>query len=112
MTGNCQPELERQVLEFLAHQWRVPIATLTPHTSLVDDLGIGGDDAVELMEAYVERFSIDCQGFNFDDYFPCEGFDLIGIIISLFRPTKHLKPITVSMLIDSAHAGRWLDQKP
>jgi len=112
VTENGQAELESQVIEFLARHWQVPTDTLKAHTRLVHDLGIAGDDAVELMEAYVERFSVDCQGLIFENYFPCEGFDLIGIVISLFRRPKRLKPITVSMLIESARAGRWLDRNP
>lgn len=45
-----------------------------------DDLGVTGDDAVELLEAVHERYSTDLSQFPFDDYFGPEGCPPISYI--------------------------------
>lgn len=101
-------DLSQQVLEFVAQECGVSKQNITADTRLVEDLGIVGDDAFELFEAYAKQFSIEPGSFIFEDYFPTEGFDLAGLLASFFRKSKPLKTVTIGMLIASARAKRWI----
>lgn len=65
-------------------------------TDLNKDFRMDPLDAYELLESYSERFGIDPKSINFQRYFP-DDF------------SEAHKPLTVQLLIDSAEAGRWLD---
>lgn len=52
-------EVEQQVKEFLSEQVRVEPERLTSKTRIEHDLGGTGDDAEEVMEAFMERFQVD-----------------------------------------------------
>lgn len=54
-------------------------------TRLEDDLGVYGDDAVELIIDYGKRFNVDVSNFMLADYFSAEGHDLF---FGLFRKNK------------------------
>lgn len=71
-------------------KYNVPI---NRDTRLVQDLKIDGDDAYEFMEKFVSEFKIDYSEFNYTIYFSKEGFDLFGILVSVFkRKQKQKKP--------------------
>ena len=64
-----------QVREFVQkNYWWEDDTTL--NTALEDDLGITGDDAVELLVQAEEKFGVDWQGLNFTQYFTSEGADM------------------------------------
>jgi len=51
------------------------------------------------------------SGFNFNSYFPNAGIRFLpnAILPRYLRTDHHVpEPLTVSMLIESAEAGRWL----
>ena len=71
-----------QVREFVQkNYWWEDDTTLT--TALENDLGITGDDAVELLIKFEEEFGVNWQGLNFTQYFTPEGVkaNLIGILL-------------------------------
>jgi hypothetical protein len=75
------------------------------------DLGIDGDDGVELMENFSKEFQVDLSTFQFDKYFGIEsGFNPIMWVLSIFFCSSILKleSLTVQDLVDSAKAKRWL----
>ncbi|WP_232285087.1 DUF1493 family protein [Pantoea ananatis] len=74
---------------------------VTPETSLRDDLKLTIETAGALMHEYFERWNVESLGFDIRNYVHPE-LPGTGDI-----PDPH-KPLTVSMLIDSARAGRWL----
>lgn len=92
--------LEDRVLDLVHAQ--VGIETEVNFSSdLVHDLGMAGDDAGELMEAFVEEFNVDITNFVFLDYFPPEaGFRRFPIL-------SHLKSITVEDLVKIARMKKW-----
>lgn len=74
------------------------------NTGLEDDLGVYGDDAVELMIDYGKHFHVDVSNFMFADYFSGEGNDLF---LGLFRKNKKArKMLTVGHLYKGIIAGR------
>ena len=100
-----------QVRDFLCEQWGVQLERLTPSTRLLHDLGIDGDDAVEILMEFEERFHVDLSSFSFGDHFGSEldagprwvvrkllGGDEVGKL-----------PITLQDLVDAANRGRWME---
>lgn len=82
-------------------------AVLSRETRLVEDLGLIGDDADEFMGNFSKEFAVEGGDFEFDDYFPPEGFDLIGMVGGLFSRDGGAKTITLGMLEHAAELGVW-----
>ncbi len=84
---------------------------VTPQARLYDDLGIYGDDAVELLVNYGKRFNVDVSKFMAADYFKGEGgIDLILDGLARFLtgeiPSSGLKVLTVRDLENGILAGK------
>ena len=58
--------------------------TLTPATSLEEDLGVTGDDAVRLLQDLAARYHLDLTHLRFDKYFHPEPF--IGVTYRVVAP--------------------------
>lgn len=80
---------------------------LKKDTQLIKDLKMDGDDAYEFIEKFAKEFKVDSSDFKFGDYFSAEGFDLIGIIGSIFKKAESkLKPLTLGDLEQSVITGK------
>lgn len=69
------------------------------------------EDASDFLEEYAAALDVDMSAFNFNRYFPNEGIRFLpNAILPRYLRTDHHEPeaLTVSMLIASAKAGRWL----
>lgn len=101
------------ITEFLAEQTGVKRANITPESRLVEDLGLDGDDFFELEQAFARRFGVDMSGYRWYFHHAEEGLMSLGGL--LFPPPNarvgHI-PITVTLLLNSANAGRWLIDYP
>ncbi|TQV61997.1 MAG: DUF1493 family protein [Sulfurovum sp.] len=85
-----------------------PAIALTRKTSLEDDLGITGDDGVDFLEEFHERFPFDIGDFGtLGYYFRGEGFSLFAF---LFKKEKRL-PLTLGMLERAVIDGVWDSKK-
>lgn len=51
---------------------------ITDASTLEGDLGITGDDALELIIAFVEKFNVDGTQFHMDNHFGAEGWDIFS----------------------------------
>ena len=77
-------------------------------TDLSDDIGLEGDDALEFIEAYAKRFSVDMANFRFEDHFYNEGqVTFPQSILLLFRKGASKRKITVGDLVDCAEGRKW-----
>ncbi len=74
-------------------------------TELYRDLGIDGDDAVELFEMLSEEFKIDFSTIQWGRHFGPEGFNPFTMLTPSFW-RKEI-PITLQDLINSAIIGEW-----
>lgn len=93
---------------------------LSSETRLVEDLRVDGDDALELIEKFAERYQVDLSGFDSRQYFEEEGMHwltvpalLLRLIIwpfrhYLFQQTASLSPLTLGMLTEIAQRKRWV----
>jgi hypothetical protein len=85
---------------------RKPPKPVTRDTDLLDDLGITGEDAVEFLTKFVERFDIQPGNFDIAKHFDSEGDFVVRAIWRLFRPLQ-LYHTTVGDLVDVAMLGRF-----
>jgi acyl carrier protein len=88
--------------EFVIKQSYVDDEPITEQTSLENDLGVTGADALEFIVAYGTFFNVDVSNFMAADYFNAEGE-------SLFFRAK-MKSFTVGHLLNGILAGR-LDEE-
>jgi acyl carrier protein len=67
--------LETEIIEFVARERGKKPEKLQPDARLQDDLGLAGDDAVELFKSFEKRFSTDCSSlwFKWEKHFGPEG---------------------------------------
>lgn len=83
-----------------------------PESSLLQDLGITGGDAEELIKEFAQTFSVDMSSFRFQRYFTGEptfshAIWMLGI---KKKPIWEGKlPLTVEQLVDAALAGHWTE---
>lgn len=82
-------------------------AVLSRETRLVEDLGLIGDDADEFMGDFSKEFAVEGGDFEFSDYFPPEGFDLVGMVGGLFSRDSEAGTITLGMPEHAAELGVW-----
>jgi len=102
-------DLVAKVIEFVSNEIGIDEAKLKPELSLYHDLGVDGEDALELLEAFSKVFNVDVTGFPLPDYFGNEGSMspigfLKGLITSRTKDCK--KRLTIEDLIESAERGR------
>lgn len=95
---------------FVCDQTSVRADRLTPQTRLVHDLGIDGDDLVDLMDAFFAGFNVDPAGFEARRHAGPEGLDLLGVLNPFGRKDDGPVPITLAMLLAAAQTGRWGDE--
>ena len=101
-------DLDNKVIKFVSSETRINEAKLKLESSLFHDLGVDGEDALELIEAFSKEFNVDVTEFPLSDYFGNEGtmspFGLIkGLITGRTKDSK--KRLTICDLIESARQG-------
>ncbi|MBU2714257.1 DUF1493 family protein [Zooshikella harenae] len=81
---------------------------LTPSTRIFHDLGVDGDDAVELLEAYSEKFQVNLDKFSINQYFgeeaPLNPLDLVTYLLR-GKLQADKKPLTIKDLLDGIEKG-------
>ncbi len=105
-------EIWEKVKEFVVRMTAVDDEEVTKNTSLQNDLGIYGDDAVDFILAFSKEFKVDVSNFRAADYFNPEGIDTAGAFENLFsgKKPKQKKDLTISDLEKAIGAGR-LDEE-
>jgi hypothetical protein len=106
-------ELEHRVITFLAN-WTKTRKDITTATSLVDDLGMWGDDADDFLIDFGKQFNVNVYGFPRAKYFGVEEsptpLDLIRFVLWLigkWQPAPHEPRLTVADLVRAAQLGRF-----
>lgn len=99
-------QLFEELRAFIVKQIGVDEEEVTKEASLQNDLGVYGDDAVDLIVAFSKKFKVNVSNFMAADYFKPEGIDTLG----LFTKGQARKKLTVGHLEKAAMAGR-LDEE-
>ena len=103
-------EIEQRVIDLVTRHSGVYLFrkkkydTYTAESNIHFDVGLDVDDAEEMMDSFFKEFNTDRAKFTLETYYP-------DIPIS-WNPFKKqiidVPDFTVSMLIESAKAGKWL----
>lgn len=99
MTGE---NLYDRIVFFLKRETMVRSVKFNYYTQIEKDLGVTGDDAVELIEAFAKEFQVDTANFNFHEYFGPEGTD----IFCMYPDAKSRKKLTIADLENAVKLGK------
>jgi acyl carrier protein len=104
-------DIEFQIKKLIADECGYEIDGLNPETRLLHDLGVDGDDGIELLKAFAKKLDVDMTDLDVTKHFgPEAGFNLIYYLFTYFFHRDELKfvPITVSDMVVSAEAKKWI----
>ena len=77
---------------------------------LEEDLGIVGDDLVELIDHLFSELNIKPNHFSYRDYASAEGLNLLGRTREKISGSHgSLGPLTVGMWVQACRAGQWVE---
>lgn len=98
-----------QVIELVHEISGIPTVKLRNNRDFVINRSISGDDAVELIEAFVKSFEVDMMHYEHRRYFGPEGGDPFSIIFYAIRSIWRLShvPLTIGELISIAENKVW-----
>lgn len=112
--------LEESVIEFVAAFTGSKSERIHLHTTLYGDLGVAGDDGLDLIQAYGKEFQVDLAEFQSERHFGSEGVSLLaplGLLWMVLRlpfwqkrtpeEESNLHAVRIRDLIAFARAGRW-----
>jgi len=78
-------DLTERVRQFVSDRTGARLDRVQLETRLRADLGVDGDDARELLDAFSREFDVDPSGLQFDEHFGSEGFPFemgfLGLVV-------------------------------
>ncbi len=107
--------MESEIIAFLSEFTGVKEERISLDTLINDDLGVDGDDGIELLEEFSERFGVDLSPIS-ETYFGPEGYSIGFLVlwpyylyqrIKGYKP-KAIAPLPVRQLVKSAESGKWV----
>lgn len=104
--------MNEELNEFVSQFSGIKKGRITPDARLVKDLGIDGDDGIEILVAYGKKFHVDVSNFMAADYFNPEGDPILPFLIRFLmgRPGPIKKALTINHLEKGILAGK-LDEE-
>lgn len=105
--------IEKSVRDFVAAARSTSVEKVTLDKSLFHDLGVDGEDAVDLMNGFAVEFNVSLEGFDFQKYFGAEAASgPMAFFLELFTKEKSgkLHRLEISDLVWAASNGRLSDQ--
>ena len=101
-------EIFKRLKSFIIDQACVEDDEVIPEAKLEDDLGVTGDDAVDLLLAYSKTFNVDVTKFMAADYFDAEGDPILPAILKMFigKKKRKNKVLTVAHLEKGIMSGK------
>lgn len=116
-------ELFYRIRQDLSERKDVSIDEMGLHTRLLDDLVLSGNDGVEYLDEYRQRYGVDLTGFPTARYLRKErGLLAVAVLFFLYpilEPWRLLKarlmlahPVTVADLMTWAKDGNWSPPTP
>jgi acyl carrier protein len=97
--------LEDRLSQWIADSLKIAPAKISASTRLNLDLGVDGDDGVDLMRSFGEAFGVDVSDFPYSRYFGPEASHPFGFFSTALRflsgrSSTHLQPLYVSDLVN------------
>jgi acyl carrier protein len=109
-------DLSERVLQMIADQTSCRLSQLRPETDLFQDLGVDGDDALELLIRLRDEFAINMDDVQFKRHFSSEPHLFNPwLSLSLLLPRRwrwppwrqERIPVVVADLIEAARTQNW-----
>jgi hypothetical protein len=95
-------------MQMIADQTRRHLSQLRPETDLFQDLGVDGDDAVDLLRRLREEFDANLDALQFDRHFGPDGFNPLALVIPSWRRWKRERiPVTIADIVEAAQTKHW-----
>lgn len=91
---------QSELYEFILKESYLENIIVDDNTRLTADLGINGDDGVELILKYSKQFNVDVSNFMAGKYFEGDGNQFISSILKIFsqQNSNKIKELTVGDL--------------
>ena len=106
---SASASFDEKILRLVAKKTGLQFEKLTMESRLLQDLGVDGDDADELLTVFAEEFHVDMTSFRFSKHFRSEP-SLLDLL-SFLRPHKDdlskKVPITLRDLAEAATIRTW-----
>ncbi len=101
---------ESEIKKIIVKLHSVQPAKISSDTDLFKDLGIDGDDAVEIFEVISETFEVDFTGIEWEYYFgPEAGFNPLELLsLSWWKWHRNRIPVTIHDLAKAVIEKRWI----
>ncbi len=110
---------QNQVISFIADFTGVDEVKVKPETLVNDDLGVDGDDGIELLENFSDRFDVDLSSMT-KNYFGSEGFPFLSVLAWPFllllsavgvkkKRVEEYAPLPVSSFITATEKKKWIE---
>lgn len=102
----------QELVNFLNDQgWEYKFQ-LKRDTQIENEMGITGDDAIDLIIKFGKLFKVDVSNFMAAEYFGGEGIDILSPIVRIFTGRKEVqkKMLTLGNLENAMRKGR-LDEE-
>jgi acyl carrier protein len=104
-----------EVVDFLSDFTGIDKIKIQPETLINEELGVDGDDGLELLDAFSKKFEVNLDLLD-KTYFGGEGYPFLSLIAWPLRFLLGKKlngniqsPLTVDTLIKSAQCKKWTD---
>lgn len=112
-------DLQVRVIQWLSDFLSIPREKITLQTTLLGDLGIDGEDGIELITDFIKTFEVDPTGIQIGHHFGPECMPWNAplklewiyrrVVLGQCPEVLHdLIPIRVQDLIEIAAAKRWI----
>ena len=106
--GNQQTDSEilSQIIAIIELEFQIHASQIKLDSRIREDLGICGDDGIDLFKALAENFKVDLSEFEHSDFFELEALSIKAFFTKKWWTTfQHLKTITVEQLVEAVKAG-------
>lgn len=104
--------IEQEVIALVAKKTGKPENSITPEKTFYQ-LGIDGDDAVELISDLCRRYKVPAERIDLNRYIGPEGGGLLAYVFYAFsrkeKGSEERRELRISDLIKTAEERRWFD---
>jgi hypothetical protein len=108
-------KIKDEVLEIISIYALIPKEKLSLDMEILDDLGIAGEDAYNMIEEICIKFEINCKEFNPNDVCLSEGGGIATLIVDLYHFfTKNMDTptFTIRMILEAVKTKKLKSVKP
>jgi len=101
--------VEQEVIALVVRKTGISASKITPEKTLYQ-LGIDGDDAVELVDEVCERYHVRVDKVDLNKYIgPEAAFTVSSNFFNAVMGDAERRDLRISDLIKTAEVGRWFD---